>query len=334
MAKHRKYELLNHVVQAINECGWEVLYLEDISEHPFVLKIYNGKESYRLRIYVWNTTPGGKNRPLDEYRIQNTGVIQFQRFVGEKTLILGWWEEVGVFTGYDYNEYKDKIYHPKSSDSFQIKEANLRKAPFTGFSPYQMHTGAISVAFRPDFFVNYVQNLEEIHSIGTSAKDFEILKEVSDAPLELNTALIENIGNQQRQTMLVEITKKLRDPSFESRVLRAYSNKCAFSGMQLQLLDAAHILPVAISQSTDLTANGIALSALYHRAYDRGLVTFNERYRIIVNKRKLESLKDIGFHGGTEQFLNGLQTIISVPGVINDRPNVNFIREANKLRGW
>lgn len=311
-----------------------VLYLEDITQHPFVLEIYKGVETYKLRIYIWNTTPGGKNRPLDEYRIQNTKVPQFRRYDGEKTLILGWWEEEGVFTGYDYNEYKDKIYPPKGSDSFQIKEANLRKAPINGFSPYQMRTGAIAVAFRSDFFVNYVQNLDSLHSFRKSEEDFKILQEVSEEPLELNTALIENIGNQQRQSRLIQLTKKLRDPSFKDRVLRAYGHRCAFSGMQLQLLDAAHILPVKIPESTDKTANGIALSALYHRAYDQGLVTFNERYRIIVNTKRLDTLREIGFDGGREQFERGLLQRIHVPAAVSDRPQVDIVAVANKLRGW
>jgi len=116
--------------------------------------------------------------------------------------------------------------------------------------------------------------------------------------------------------------------------LNAYANKCASSGIQLKLVDAAHILPVSDAKSTDDTANGIALSTLHHRAYGRGLITFDAEYKIISNEKKFNKLKETGFDGGMEQFLKGLRPIILVPPAINDRPNVNFIREANKLRGW
>ena len=79
---------------------------------------------------------------------------------------------------------------------------------------------------------------------------------------------------------------------------------------------------------------GIALSALYHRAYDRGLATFNEQYQIIVSTSEMTKLKEIGFDGGTDKFIKDLRPIINVPPAVNDRPNIAFISEANKLRGW
>ncbi len=331
MAKHRKYDLLDIIVQSINDSGWSVLYVGDISDHPFILKIYSNEQSYLLRIYVWNLTHGGgAARPKDEYRIQITGADHFERKAGEKTLILGWWAEAEVFAGFDFEKHTGKL---GFSPSIQIREEFLRKAYFNGFSPCDKENGEIAVAFRPDFFVSYVQNLEDLHAFGTSKKDFKVLEEVSESPLEVNTELIEK-ASKSRQTALYQLTKKLRDTSFKARVLNAYGNKCAFSGIQLKLVDAAHILPVSDRKSTDDTANGIALSALHHRAYDRGLITFDEKYKIIFNKKKFDTLKEIRFDGGMRQFLHGLRPIILVPPATNDRPNVNFIRDANALRGW
>jgi len=333
MAKHKKYDLLDIIVQSINDSGWNVLYVGDISDHPFVLNIYKDGERYLLRIYIWEITPGGQNRPLDEYRIQITSVRRFERNAGEKTLILGWWKKGEIFAGWDFNEYKNKIYRAKASDSAQIKEDNLRKALINGFSPYRTKNDAIAVAFTGDFFVNYVQNLEALHAFDESRRDFRVLEEISDQPLELNKALIEQ-ASKKRQVVLYQLTKKLRDASFKARVLTAYGNRCAFSGMQLKLVDAAHILPVSYDKSTDDTSNGIALSALYHRAFDRGLVTFNDKYQIIVNDKKLSVLKEIGFDGGMDKFLKDLRPVIHVPPATSDRPHVDFVNQANKMRGW
>lgn len=331
MAKHRKFDLLNIIVQSINDSGWNVLYVRDISQHPFVLKIYNNEESHLLRIYIWNLTHGGgAARAADEYRIQITGADHFEQKTGEKTIILGWWGPVGVFAGFDFTKHTGKL---GFSPSIQIREEFLRKALINGFSPCNKGNNEIAVAFRPDFFVNYVQSLDQLHSFGTSAKDFKLLEVVSDRPLELNTELIQHVS-KQRQIAVIQLSKKLRDTSFKARVLNAYGNKCAFSGLQLKLVDAAHILPVSYDSSTDDTANGIALSALYHRAYDRGIITFNEQYQTVVNTTEMQKLKDIGFDGGMAKFIKDLRPIINVPPSITDRPNIKFIKEANKLRGW
>lgn len=47
----------------------------------------------------------------------------------------------------------------------------------------------------------------------------------------------------------------------------------------------------------------------------------------------MKKLKEIGFDGGMDKFIKDLRPIISVPPSISDRPNVAFIKEANKLRG-
>jgi putative restriction endonuclease len=183
MAKHRKYDLLDVIVQSANDSGWSVLYVGDTSNHPFLLKIYNNEESYLLRIYIWNLTHGGgAARPKDEYRIQITGTDHFEQKAGEKTLILGWWGEVGVFAGFDFTKHTGKL---GFSPSMQIREEFLRKALLNGFSPCDKGNGEIAIAFRPDFFVSYVQSLAELHGFGASKKDLKVLEEVSGQPVEV-----------------------------------------------------------------------------------------------------------------------------------------------------
>ncbi len=331
MAKHRKYNLLEIIVQSINDCGWNVLYLDNIDNHPFLLKIYNNEDSYVLRIYIWNLTHGGGSaRPKDEYRIQITGTDRFEQKEGERTLILGWWDQIQVFAGFDFLKHSSKLGY---SPSMQIRSEFLRKALLNGFSPCDKGNNELAIAFRPDFFVSYVQNLRELHSFGASKQDFEALEEISELPLEINTELINQISTE-RQTAIIQVSKKLRDTSFKARVLSSYGNKCAFSGLQLKLVDAAHILPVSQAGSTDDTRNGIALSALYHRAYDKGLVTFNEKYQVVVNTAMLKYFNELDLLGGQDSFINGLRPIINVPAAISDRPHIDFVIEANKLRGW
>jgi putative restriction endonuclease len=125
-----------------------------------------------------------------------------------------------------------------------------------------------------------------------------------------------------------------RDNSFRARVLRAYGYRCAFSGIQLKLVDAAHIVPVSYETSTDETSNGIALSPIHHKAYDNGLLTFNEKYQILFNDKEIHILKKIGLDGGIDKFKRDLRPIIDTPPALTDRPNIAYIRTANQLRGW
>src|SRR5579864_9458932 len=98
MARHRKHDLLERVVNAIEECGWNALYLSSIEEHPFALRMYHEDEAHNILVYIWHLTHGGgAARPADEYRIQITGTSKFKTIAHYKTIILGLWDEVDVF---------------------------------------------------------------------------------------------------------------------------------------------------------------------------------------------------------------------------------------------
>jgi len=329
-SRHRKYDLLDIVLQAIRDDGWNILYLSDPKFHPFRLKIYNDNENFDVRIYIWNLTHGGgKARPTDEYRIQITGVSNFEQAKNEKTLILGWWREGSVFAGFDYLKHQGNL---GRSPSIQIREEALRKAHQQGISTITKENNEIAIALRPDFFVEYIKNLEQLHSFGESKKDLEILETLTANPNDINDTQIEAIS-KKRKVAVVNVRRKIRDNSFKSRVLTCYTNQCAFCSIQLKLVDAAHIIPVQ-HDGTDETSNGIALCALHHRAYDNNLITFNEKYQILFSDKSLQKLKAIGLDGGAEKFVRDLRAVIHLPPAISDRPHVDYIKTANKIRGW
>jgi putative restriction endonuclease len=328
--RHRKYDLLDIIIQGIRDDGWNIIYLEDPKTHPFRLKIYHGDEFYCIRIYVWNLTHGGgAMRPAEEYRIQITGINQFEPEPNGKTLILGWWREGEVFAGFDYNKHSGAL---GFSPSIQIKEQALRKAHINGVAPWEKDNQEIAIAFRPDFIGEYVRNLESLHSFGESERDFDVLEEITENPDEVNDIEIAAVA-VERQTAVVSVKKKIRDNSFKTRVLTSYTNRCAFCGVQLKLIDAAHIVPVQ-HDGTDETSNGIALCALHHRAFDRNLVTFNADYQILTNEDQLHKLTEIGLDSGVEKFIDDLRAVIHLPPTILDRPHVEYITQANEIRGW
>jgi putative restriction endonuclease len=323
-----KKQLLEVVVTAIRESGWNVLYLSD--EHPFQLQMYRGDESYRLLVYIWNITHGGgAARPADEYRIQVTGVSQFRQETGTKTLILGWWAAGGVFAGFDIRKHNAPL---GFSPSLQIRRQSLELAGQTGFAPSDKGNQEIAIAFRPDFFGQYVRDLETLHDFGESRQDVAALEAIAEEP-EINTADLP-VTNQKRQIAVTSVSRVLRDGRFRRNVLAAYSYRCAFCGVQLNLTDAAHIVPVTHESSVDKTYNGLALCALHHRAYDQSLVTLWEDYTVRVSEAEAARLQAIDRGAGIEGFRQGLFEAILLPTVVSDRPHIDYVRLGNTIRGW
>jgi len=261
-----KSELLDRVVESVYRCGWNALFLErNESKIPFLIHIYNHNESFNLRVYIWNITHGGGDaRARDEFRIQITGTRKFERDSNERAIILGWRENDEIFVGFDFEKHTKRL---GASPSFQIREAYLRDAHLYGISFCPKDNKEIAVAFRPEFFIEYVRNIQEYHAFGRNIKDLKAIQTVASDP-SVSFKSIESVSNLERRRVIVSLKKTIRDNSFRDRVMTAYSHKCAFCGMQLDLVEAAHILPVSVPKSTDETGNGIAMCALHHKAYD------------------------------------------------------------------
>jgi putative restriction endonuclease len=331
MVRLRKPALLDVITDAVHSSGWNIVYLSD--QHPFLLRLYSGTESLLCRVYIWNLTHGGgANRPADEYRIQITGIDNAVGFVADgadRVLVLGWWVPVGVFAGFDPRKHPAPL---GSSPSIQIREQALRQAAVNGFGTHVKDNAEIAVAFKPALFVEYARDQLALHGFGESPQDQVVLEEVVEDPSDVPPSLVEQVASE-RQTVIVSLARKLRDSSFQERVLTAYSRRCAMCSIQLKLVDAAHIVPVS-ENGSDATNNGIALCALHHRAFDRGLVTVDPEYRVIVNRSRLAELAQLNLEGGRKQFVENLRPIIHLPPSILDRPDAALIQHANQLRGW
>jgi putative restriction endonuclease len=327
-----KKELLEKVIAAIKGCGWQYLILS--TSHPFRLRVFQDHEAYTVRIYIWNMTHGGgKARPPDEFRIQITKVEQFEEEPGPegRTLILGWWDPVGVFAGFDYRKHTGKISH---SPSMQIREPFLLEANASrGLSPCNKGNQEIAIAFHPEFIIEYIRSLEQLHDVGKVREDFEILKAVAVDPAAVTDTDINKVTGPRRRA-IQSVIRTLRDSSFRDRVLTVYSHRCAMCGLQLELVEAAHIVPVSESTSTDETANGLALCTLHHRAYDKALVTVANDYHVLFSSTEKGRLKKIGFDGRMNAFVNDLRPVICLPPDVKDRPKVSYLQRGREIRHW
>lgn len=327
----RKRALLRIVEGAIHASGWDHLYLSPLGDHPARYTLYREERSYRVRVYIWNLTHGGKNRPVDEWRIQATGIGRFEAEIGAKTLILGWQGDRGVFVGFDFSHHRNPL---GSSPSIQIREEALERATLKGFAPHTRGNDELAIAFRPEFFAQYVENLEALHGCGQARHEIEMLEEIADSSGRLEEGEVTRRVAEARRSSVVSVTRWARAHDFSRRVLNAYEERCAMCGVQLRLLDGAHVLPVGHSESTDQTDNGVALCVTHHRAYDRALVGFDRSYRVGLNSRKVAELEMEDLDGGLHEFYSSLRPKLHVPGDVQDRPSKNLIGLANEVRGW
>lgn len=331
MARLSKSRLLHLVENAIRESGWNFLYLTSQGIHPARYQIYRNGSTYRIRVYIWNLTPGGRNRPADEWRIQVTGLARFEPEIGGKTLILGWEDTVGVFAGFDYTRHDRPL---GASPSIQLREAALRDAVDDGFAPHNKGNRELAIAFRPDFLGTYIENLESLHECGRADQEIGVLRRIGKDAQMVRDGEIAQVVARKRRYAVVSTKRALREINFRARVLTAYGHRCAMCGVQLRLLDAAHILPVACPGSTDDTDNGVALCTLHHRAYDMAFVAFGPDYRIHVNSAMAEELVEADRGDGLDQFNHFLRPILILPPDKNDRPSARLVMAANRLRGW
>jgi len=101
----------------------------------------------------------------------------------------------------------------------------------------------------------------------------------------------------------------LRSHIFRKNVLKIYDGRCAISGMKLEfgknitMVDACHIIRFADAQG-DTISNGIALSPTLHRAFDRGLVSVSDDYRVLVHPCLTDHFPDVGIRQFDRQQLH------------------------------
>ena len=95
-------------------------------------------------------------------------------------------------------------------------------------------------------------------------------------------------GKTREQLVRVRVNQSV----FREIVLANYNRRCALTGIDIpELLVASHIIPWASNTEERMNPkNGICLSALYDKAFDRGLISFSDQYRIIFSSQLEENV--------------------------------------------
>jgi putative restriction endonuclease len=105
--------------------------------------------------------------------------------------------------------------------------------------------------------------------------------EVTEEPAEFERPIIQRL-----------VARPFRDTAFALAVKSAYDDTCAITGLRIingggrSEVQAAHIRPVA-SFGPDSIRNGVALSGTAHWMFDRGLLSIDDDYSILIAQRRV-----------------------------------------------
>jgi putative restriction endonuclease len=320
MSHLSKNELFDIVTQAISDSGWEARVLGRI--HPFQFLISRDEVTENIRVYIWNITHGGGSaRAADEYRIQLTGVDGIETGARYRTLLLGWDMRHRVFAGWNASRYETF----GASPSLQVRDGILRSASQQGLAIQPKETDAqgnvteVVVAFRPDFFGVYAENLDNYHQPRLSRREAVLLERVATPrpPTDEELALL----SEERRHVIRQIQQAVRNGRFRRIVIEAYNYRCAICGLDLGIIHAAHIIPVE-EVGTDEADNGIALCPNHHAAFDRDIIIIRDNYTIVLNHRRTAELP---------RLLSGIQNI-TVPQDTRLQPRPEYLRQRIRSR--
>ncbi|AJC64989.1 HNH endonuclease [Dickeya oryzae] len=123
-------------------------------------------------------------------------------------------------------------------------------------------------------------------------------------------------------------TVRVGQQQFRKRVLKAYDERCCITGLEEPiLLIASHIRPWKdIAEHRLDPSNGLCLSALHDKAFDKGLIGFNDHLELMLSPR-LKMLSSEIVQNQFEQY-EGKQ--LHLPTDPHHHPKLEHIRHHRK----
>ena len=271
-----------------------------------------------VRIYLWTITPdkSARGRPEGEHKCQiiipQLGRGARQHFILDDTptFLLGFSPVFGVFVLWQVELHQDAAY----SKNLQVTEDLLQDAASLGWAiadPRRTDRGPeVRCAVHPIHLARLLASSLRADVRGLQGDQRQAYLEASAPEIEgsrLDEAIlagvpvsIDDIENKRGHVLQRRLK---RDHRFSATVLPLYSYSCAICEMQLNTVEAAHIIPVHDARSVDESWNGLSLCRNHHRLYDQRIIVIDETATIRSNPETLAILRDVGRGNGIRAWI-------------------------------
>lgn len=109
----------------------------------------------------------------------------------------------------------------------------------------------------------------------------------TEAVIELDVTEQEGLQDFTGETKKVVTEQRIKQHFFRRAVLSNYRERCCISGLSdVRLLMASHIVPWSNDKINRLNpSNGLCLSAIHDKAFDRGLITISDDYEVMLSEQ-------------------------------------------------
>lgn len=321
----------------LNKSDLKYLLIDSLKLYSDNVTYISGNNPYRFSInkksfyiLIKNVHESGKGRGnQDECRIQIGKTKNFNEALSSKTdvIVLGYFADEKVFTAWNPFLLRTR-FNQRQTISVYSRFSVQKKAVIEKIAAYRDNNDQSIISFQPDYLGLYLENVANIHLLIDSE-----LKELVKTSDRLNEQDADGQVQIDKEKLTITHTRYKRDPKFKMLVYEAYEHRCAMCGIQLELIEAAHIIPHSHEKGTDDVQNGICLCTLHHKAYDRSLIFFDEKFNIKINDKKMEYLEKIGRDSGFRKFQSLNFDKITLPKNHILKPNSSNIKLANLIRG-
>ena len=165
----------------------------------------------------------------------------------------------------------------------------------------------------------YSNDKEQLFLKAAQIRADRLHKSVEETLSENSQKSLKGLHGETRKQM---VNLRVNQDAFRNMILNNYENKCAITGIDIpELLVASHIIPWADREDTRLDPeNGICLSPLYDKAFDRGYIGVKKDYTIVLSSNLSKKIHKTYFQKYFQP-LDGLS--IALP--YDHKPNKDYL---------
>lgn len=328
MLETHQENLLASVIQIMTQSGWLVASARDIGFPSFQLHTQRDEQELRLEVKVGEEVNGAWLGLVDVSRFVWKGIwgsVGASR--SHRTLLIGKKERENVFLslvplGKQAQTRKDFF--------LDVKHEDLSLGCFNNLYVWRTPDNNLGVAIRDIFFPTFAEQLEALVHVSDSAEAIAFIQQVTLHPNDSD--LINGDLPTKRRRHIKTILATWQENRFREEVLKQYGYKCAFCGRKLPLVQATRLVPAGHATSAPNVQNGLALCEWHRHMFEQGLITIDEKLRIMSRIDAMDNVSGVNHFAGHSR--KRLLHSMLCPNDPKARPSTEIIKLANQIRGW